>query len=382
MLELQDFVSSNLDKKKIVTTYSVDLSAAFDLLRPDLFYDNIKNTIPSNLMKTILDFLSGREFSVQLNNTRSLTRKLKVGCVQGSILGPKLFTLYVSGLSNLFKDAHLVTFADDSYVSAASNTMEEAKDKLISHLTIHDNFLRNIGMVTNVAKTELVFFQRPRSAVKCPESIIVNNEVIIPKDSIKVLGISFDKDLSWKTHFENIAKKAKYTLAKMRFLSKYLDQSSMKKVITSHYFSTIYYGSQVWLGETTLSKHWHLLNILHYKGIRTVCRDFRKRKRKAELDSILGRAKPKQWMKFSCCKLAIKLMQLERNGPPMSLSLLQNLYYNDRTGKSSIMDTSRQKIGKESFKNRLLCFKDIDFNWKNLPNDDALRITLKRVFFK
>jgi len=190
------------------------------------------------------------------------------------------------------------------------------------------------------------------------------------------------QDLSWKTHFENLTKKAKYTLAKMRFLSKYLDQSSMKKVITSHYFSTIYYGSQVWLGETTSSKHWHLLNILHYKGIRTVCRDFRKRKRKAELDSILDRAKPKQWMKFSCCKLAIKLLQLGSNGPPMSLSLRQNLYYNDRTGKSSIMDTSRQKIGKASFKNRLTCFKDINFNWKNVPNDDALRIALKRVFFK
>jgi len=133
--------------------------------------------------------------------------------------------------------------------------MEEAKDKLVNHLTIHNDFLKNIGMVTNVAKTELVFFQRPRSAVKCPDSVIVNKEVIIPKDSIKVLGVTFDKDLSWKTHFENLTKKAKYTLAKMKFLSKYLYQSSMKKVITSHYFSTIYYGSPVWLGETTSSKH-------------------------------------------------------------------------------------------------------------------------------
>lgn len=178
-------------------------------------------------------------------------------------------------------------------------------------------------------------------------------------------------------HFENLTKKVRYRLAKMKFLSKYLDQTSMKRVITSYYFSIIYYGSPVWLAETTSSKHWHLLNILRYKGIRTVCRDFRKRRTKSELDNILSKAKPKQCMKFSCCKLTIKLLQLGPNNPPLSGALQQNLYLNDRTGKSSIMDTSRQKIGKSSFRNRLPCFKDINFNWKDGNSDDAL----KRTFF-
>jgi len=74
-------------------------------------------------------------------------------------------------------------------------------------------------------------------------------------------------------------------------------------------------------------------------------------------------------MKFPCCKLAIKLLQLGPNGPPFPQALQPNLYYNGRTGKSSIEDTSRQKIGKSSFKNYLTCFKDIYFNW----SDDALR---------
>jgi len=36
MIELQDYISTELDKGKIVGTYSIDLSAAFDLLRPDM----------------------------------------------------------------------------------------------------------------------------------------------------------------------------------------------------------------------------------------------------------------------------------------------------------------------------------------------------------
>lgn len=154
-----------------------------------------------------------------------------VGCVQGSILGPRLFTLYVRGLSTLFNNAHLVTFADNSYVSIASDSMEEAKASIISHLNVHNESLKNISMVTNVAKTELVFFQRQKHAKECPELIMVNNDIIILKNSIKVLGIQFNSDLSWTTHYSNLLKKSRYILAKMKFLSKYLDVNSMKPSI-------------------------------------------------------------------------------------------------------------------------------------------------------
>jgi hypothetical protein len=38
LLELQHHISSNLDKNMHVSTYSIDMSAAFDLLRPDVFH--------------------------------------------------------------------------------------------------------------------------------------------------------------------------------------------------------------------------------------------------------------------------------------------------------------------------------------------------------
>lgn len=161
MLELQNYVSTNIDNKKVVGTYSVDLSAAFDLLRPDVFYQQLQSKIPLNLMQTIMDFLSCRKFSVELNGIRSTKRSLKVGCAQGSILGPKLFTLYISKMENLFSDeTHLVTFADDSYVSVAGSTTNEVRDLVKTNLIKHNEFLQSIGMVTNVAKTEFILFQK------------------------------------------------------------------------------------------------------------------------------------------------------------------------------------------------------------------------------
>jgi len=37
----------------------------------------------------------------------------------------------------------------------------------------------------------------------------------------------------------------------MNFLSKYVDRTSMKKVITSHYVGMVYYASPIWLNEMT-----------------------------------------------------------------------------------------------------------------------------------
>jgi len=37
MLKIQDFIAKELDKGRIVNCYSLDLSAAFDPLRPDCF---------------------------------------------------------------------------------------------------------------------------------------------------------------------------------------------------------------------------------------------------------------------------------------------------------------------------------------------------------
>jgi len=151
MLELQDYIATNLDNGKIVGTYSLDLSAAFDLLRPDIFLDQMQGILPHNLLQTLMDFLSNRSFKVQIGITRSSSRILKVGCVQGSILGPRLLTLYMRRLPEIFEDAHLILFADDSYVSVSDKDIGIVKTKLEKMMMKHDQYLNTIGMVTNVA---------------------------------------------------------------------------------------------------------------------------------------------------------------------------------------------------------------------------------------
>jgi len=379
MLELQDYVATELDKNRIVGTYSIDLSAAFDLLRPDIFYQTLKDKIPLNIMQVLMDFLTERSFRVMVSDVKSNPRNLSVGCVQGSILGPRLFTLYLSELANnLPKETHIVSYADDTYVSLSSENMTDLKPALSNVMLNHDAYLKSIGMVTNVSKTELIFFSRAKIDDLTP--LQVGTDQVIPKKSMKVLGVQFDCDLGWNSHASKLKRKSAMTMRKMRFLSKYIGQEGMKKVITTHMFGMLYYASIVWLNELTAYKIVRTLESIHYKCLRIAVKDYYATLSRQRLDDIFNRATPCQWMQYSNAKHAISMLTCD-NAPPISSIIKNKLYVNDRNNnKISVHDTSRLKIGRNSFHNRLKCLRSINFNWRT-TNQDAIRVNLKKTFF-
>jgi len=118
------------------------------------------------------------------------------------------------------------------------------------------------------------------------------------------------------------------------------------------------------------------------KALRTVCADYRRKKSRRLLDSLVKRARPHEWMKFINVKTAIQLTLLGESGPPLSRKLRDNLYKNDRTGRISFMDTSRLKIGKHSLQNRLKTVQEFQINWLDGISKDRLRIELKKSFIK
>jgi len=135
--------------------YSVDLSAAFDLLKPDLFYRMFKNKLSEGLMFAIIDFLTNRKFVVEVDKHQSQSINLDRGCVQGSILGPQLFTLYTHELALMrAEDVKVVTYADDTYVLVTGSSIGVVVIKTKKVFCNHVNYLTSIGMVVNQSKTE------------------------------------------------------------------------------------------------------------------------------------------------------------------------------------------------------------------------------------
>ena len=62
LLTLQSYMADALDKKLPTLVNSVDLSAAFDLLLPDKFYNLFKDKLRKGMLYFLMDSLQDRKF--------------------------------------------------------------------------------------------------------------------------------------------------------------------------------------------------------------------------------------------------------------------------------------------------------------------------------
>jgi hypothetical protein len=374
ILDLQRIIARELDDKKECMVYSVDLSAAFDLLRKDTLDAILSDILSPGLRKVIYDFLSERKCVISANEKTSREFDISLGCVQGSVLGPKLFNLYTRLIpNNIHKGAFITTYADDSYVVVSAPEGETGRLESLTHscLESHVSYLKGLGMVVNQNKTEFIHITRKNDHQYQFTLPVLN--------SMKVLGVTMDKKLSWSEHIAKTVNKLNGLTGALKFVRKRLTRQQFLQVLTSQYYGTCYYASPVWLGLHTKKIDIKKLTSLHYRLLRTVIGDWKQVVSKRILDNI-GRVGPELWSKYITASTVIKIL---RDGHPVRLndSILKNIYVNDRSKSIKFFDRSHFKAGKQSINNRLGdIFQEIKTEITLTESNDTLRRILKKSF--
>ena len=107
----------------------IDLEKTFDRVwTQGLFYKLLEYKVPFYLIKLLNSYLTNRKFKVKLNNTYSEIKTIKAGVPQGSVLGPKLFRLFINDIPKLNNSTNLA-HADDTAIFAQSFNAEVANKK-------------------------------------------------------------------------------------------------------------------------------------------------------------------------------------------------------------------------------------------------------------
>ena len=208
---LLNSVLMSLDKKHLVAGLFCDLQKAFNCVNHNtllakLEFYGISGTA-NQLMRSYLENRFQRVIikdNMHFESTSTWV-KMEHGEPQGSVLGPRLFLVYINELAQILRDiVRPILFADDTSIIISNRDKQEFKSNLESVMDIAINWFQNNLLSMNYEKTHFLQFltkQHKKSNVK----IVVPDPIIPNVNSTNFLGMTIDSTLSWKGHILDLS---------------------------------------------------------------------------------------------------------------------------------------------------------------------------------
>ena len=126
-----------LDENMEVGAIFIDLSKAFDTLNHRLFLAKLKAYgLQPTALKQMENYLTGRFPRTKVSNSYSSWSEITAGVPQGSILGPRLFNIFLKDLFLCLEETFLSSYADDNTLCSIGNTVESVKKALSNDFKI------------------------------------------------------------------------------------------------------------------------------------------------------------------------------------------------------------------------------------------------------
>ena len=242
----------------------MDLSKAFDLIDHDLLYLKLqKYGLSSSSIDILKSYLTGRSQFVLANGSASSTQPLpKVGCPQGSILGPLLYLIYTIDIENVTNN-YTVCYADDTACIMELPKQKEGQ-KVAELLQCYESHFHANKLKINIGKTEILsnknleFQMRGNLKFKCT-----------PRTTAKYLGVHMNGALEWSEHLMALKAKVRTGMHGLANIKRIKEVKVKKMVFDALINSHLNYGIQFWFpgGKRGDIKS---LEKLHKAGVRMV----------------------------------------------------------------------------------------------------------------
>jgi len=247
---------TSLDNNNISLLVLLDLSKAFDSISHEILIEKMK--LYNVHSEWINDYLMNRLQITKIGKCHSVPLPISYGVPQGSILGPTLFNIFVNELKNYLKrfcddliKMDVISYADDTQLIFTSKFHHFAEIKIHAENILNNliEWYTNLGLKLNINKTQCMLISSKTHNNKIPHSekfLKLNSQNIKFADSVLNLGITFDNDMKFKSHVNNIYKKVHSKLIYLNKTRNFHTKLTRKLLIESLAFSQINYCLEIW----------------------------------------------------------------------------------------------------------------------------------------
>jgi hypothetical protein len=204
-----------------------------------------------------------RTQSVLIDGILSLPKSVLSGILQGSVLGPLFFVLFINDLVDILPpDAHPTLFADDlkifsdSDISPVPGMVDKSCAPLLQ-TSLDLVFSWSVTWQLKISYSKCSVLSVSYSRQPLPRAYFIDSALLPQVSSCSDLGITIDEKLSFAAHIASITRKA-YSQSKLIsrcFLSK--NCNLLKRAFTCYVRPLLEYAIPVW--SPYLLKHITLL---------------------------------------------------------------------------------------------------------------------------
>jgi hypothetical protein len=202
---------------------ALDLSGAYDHVdRKKLLEKLLSKGIPDWLVQIIWAFLSDRRSFIHLSDIKGDEYWIDVGIPQGSPLSPLLFLFYAAPILEDFNGntktqaVTIFSYVDDTYILVRSKTYSGNCDMMTDVHAKLFAWAKENNMRFSPGKYRVMHFAQRRSRKPDPEwkrlptleefkDLTEGQKDAILPDSLVILGVAFDRFLTWESHIEKVS---------------------------------------------------------------------------------------------------------------------------------------------------------------------------------
>ena len=223
----------------------MDFKKAFDSVNRDILKRKLQAIgICDDLYQWLCDYLNDRKQFTNVYSKHSSVKIIVFGVPQGSLLGPRLFSIHVNDLPDFVSKGYLFMFADDTTLYYIGKDIEGVIDMMNEAAKELFNWCKKNQLTVRTGKTEAMILSH-RDFTGPLKPAWFGTSMINYVTHSTCLGITIDNKLSWNKQLSKVTTSFNSKLKKLRRL-RYLPVNVKEETYYNTVVSSMTYCISVW----------------------------------------------------------------------------------------------------------------------------------------